>query len=270
MTLIGMAYGLGFIIGPAVGGALGQISLNAPVFAAGGLSLITLVLIFFMLPESLPASRRESAPLKANDFNPVASIGYMMAKPGLGLILAVYALFNLSFDGVNSVISVFVVQKFSAAPLAIGLLFVVVGLSTAIVQGVLVGKLVPRFGEKRMAITSMIGTGVGGLLISLAPLFWLLYPIVFFQGAITGFIWSTVGTLAANSIGEREQGQLAGVTAALGGLMAMLGPIWGGLAYDHIAPAAPYWIAAVLLAGACLLLAQARVKSQAVGMANAD
>ncbi len=270
MTLIGMAYGLGFIIGPAVGGALGQISLNAPVFAAGGLSLITLVLIFFMLPESLPASRRETTPLKAKDFNPVASIGYMMAKPGLGLILAVYALFNLSFDGVNSVISVFVVQKFSAAPWAIGLLFVVVGLSTAIVQGVLVGRLVPRFGEKRMAITSMIGTGVGGLLISLAPLFWLLYPIVFFQGAITGFIWSTVGTLAANSIGEREQGQLAGVTAALGGLMAMLGPVWGGLAYDHIAPAAPYWIAAVLLAGACLLLVQARVKSPAAGMANAD
>jgi MFS transporter, DHA1 family, tetracycline resistance protein len=270
MTLIGMAYGLGFILGPAIGGALGQVSLNAPVFAAGGLSLVTFVLIFFLLPESLPSSRRETAPLKAKDFNPVASIGYMMAKPGLGLILTVYALFNLSFDGVNSIISVFVVRKFSVAPLAIGLLFVIVGLSTAIVQGALVGKLVPRFGEKRMAITSMLGTGIGGLLISLSPLFWQLYPIVFFQGAITGFIWSTIGTLAANRIGEREQGQLAGVNAALGGLMAMLGPVWGGLAYDAIAPAAPYWIAAVILVGACLLLVQVKVRAPAAGVANAD
>jgi MFS transporter, DHA1 family, tetracycline resistance protein len=270
MTLIGMAYGMGFILGPALGGALGQISLNAPIYASGFLSLATVVLIFFMLPESLPKERRETAPLRARDFNPLASIGYMLAKPGLGLILVVYCLFNLAFDGVNSILGVFVVGKFSVLPWQIGLLFVMAGVATAIVQGALVGKLVPRYGEKRLALTSLLGTAAGGLGVLAAPVFWLLYPIVFLQSAIGGFIWSTLGTLAANRVNEREQGQLAGVNSALAGLMAMLGPLWGGAAYDHVMPGAPYWIAPIILVLASFLLVRARTSAPAAHLASAD
>src|SRR5262249_42892033 len=130
MTLIGMAFGFGFIIGPALGGALGQISLNAPVYAAAIISLLSAVLIYFQLPESLPRERRETKPLSLSDFNPLASISYMARKRGLGVLLLVSALFNFAFDGANSTGAVFIVQKFAAAPWQIGALFVMIGIAT--------------------------------------------------------------------------------------------------------------------------------------------
>ncbi len=261
MTLIGMAYGLGFIVGPAVGGALGQINVDLPVFAAGVIALISVGLIFFLLPESLPKERRETRPLHLIDFNPFASIGYMLRKPGLGALLLVYMLFNFAFDGVNSITGVFFVDKFAVQPGQIGLYLILAGIATAFVQAVLIGRLVPKYGEKRMAMVSLIGNAVGALLIFVAPAFWMIFPIGFAQSAVTGFIWSTLGTLAANRVSGREQGQLAGVNAALAGLMAALGPLWAGVVYDHVMPGAPYWMGAILLGVACLLMAQIKVKA---------
>ncbi len=262
-SLMGMAFGLGFILGPALGGALGQLSVDAPMFAAGVISLVSVGVIFFLLPESLPKERRETVPLRLSDFNPFASIGYMLRKPGLGVLAVVYALFNFAFNGANSTAGVFLVDKFGAQPWQIGLLFVMVGIATAVVQAALIGRLVPKYGEKRMAMVSLIGTAAGGLLIFAAPALWLIYPISLVQAAVTGFIWSTMGTLAANCVSEREQGQLAGVNTAVAGLMAALGPLWAGAVYDHVMPGAPYWMGAVILAVACLVLARVRVSVRA-------
>ena len=261
MTLIGMAFGLGFILGPAVGGALGQISVDLPIFAAGVIALISVGLIFFLLPESLPKERRETRPLRLSDFNPFASIGYMLRKPGLGVLMLVYALFNFAFDGANSTTAVFLIDKFAAQPGAIGLLLVLAGIATAFVQATLIGRLVPKYGEKRMAMVSLIGNAIGGVLIFVAPAFWMIFPIGLVQSAVTGFIWSTIGTLAANCVSEREQGQLAGVNAALAGLMAALGPLFAGVVYDHVMPGAPYWIGAIIMVVASLTLARVRVSA---------
>ncbi len=269
MTLIGMAYGFGFIIGPAVGGALGQISVDAPIFAAGVISLFSVGLIYWILPESLPKERREKAPLTLNDWNPFASVGSMLFRSGLGAILLVSMLFNFVFDGVNSTAGVFVMQKFAAQPLQIGLMFVVVGLATAIVQAVLVTWFVGRFGEKRMALTSLLGSAVGGLLILVAPALWMLFPISFITYGITGFIFSSLGTLAANQVSEREQGRLAGVNAALTGLVAALGPLWAGAVYDQVMPGAPYWMGAIILGLACLFLLRIKVTPRVRSAATA-
>jgi MFS transporter, DHA1 family, tetracycline resistance protein len=262
MTLIGMAFGLGFIVGPAAGGALGQISIDLPIFAAGVIALISVGLIFFLLPESLPKERRETKPLRLNDFNPFASIGYMLRKPGLGVLLLVYMLFNLVFDGANSTTGVFLVDKFAAQPGQIGLYLILAGIATAFVQAALIGRLVPKYGEKRMAMVSLIGNAIGGLLIFAAPAFWMIFPIGFVQSAVTGFIWSTLGTLAANRVSEREQGQLAGVNTALAGLVAALGPLWAGVVYDRVMPGAPYWMGAIILVVACFVLARIRTSAQ--------
>ena len=259
-TLIGMAYGIGFVLGPALGGALGQVSLNAPLFAAGCISLVSAALVLFILPESLPREKRETTRLRPNDLNPLASISFMMRKPGLGLLLAVYLLFNFAFDGSNSTTGVFLMQKFSVQPWQIGVFFVVVGISTAFGQALLVGKFVPRFGEKRMGLFSLVGTAVGFLAFFSAAKLWMIFPIGFLQAGVTGFIWSALGTLSANAVSEREQGQLAGVNAALGGLGAALGPLWAGAIYDSLSPAAPFWTSAIILAIAGLLLLQSKVK----------
>src|SRR5215208_2383664 len=149
-TLLGMAYGVGFILGPALGGVLGQWNLNAPVYLAGFIFLISSGLVYFLLPESLPLERRAKSRLRVKEFNPFLSVSQMAFRPGLGIILLIFALFNFSFDGVNSVMGVFIKNKFATSPLTLGLLFVFVGIATAFVQGVLIQRLVPRYGEKRM------------------------------------------------------------------------------------------------------------------------
>lgn len=257
-TLIGMAYGFGFIVGPAIGGALGQISLDAPAFAAGVVALISCVLIAFALPETLPPSRRNTERMTAASLNPLASIGQMTRKPGLGLLLLVYCLFNFAFDGNNSIAGVFVTQKFNAQPWQLSLFLVVAGVATAVVQAVLVGKVMPRVGEKRMAIVSLLSQGIGGLLIFIAPVLWMLFPIGFAQSALGGFIFPAMGTLIANRVNEREQGSLAGVNAALAGLMSAIGPLFAGLVYDRAFAGAPYVIGAVVLAAAAALMTRTK------------
>ena len=268
-TLIGMAYGLGFILGPALGGALGQISVDAPLFAAGAVSLISVGLIYFLLPESLPVEKRQTAPLQLRDFNPFVSIRDMARKPGIGLILLVSALFNFAFDGINSTTGVFIVDKFSAQPWALGLLFVLAGIATSAMQGTLVQTMIPKFGEKRMAIVALSGEGLGALFLFFAPALWMLFPIAFVQSAVVSFIFSALSTLAANRASENEQGQLAGVSAAVSGLVAAMGPLWAGTVYDFVMPGAPFWMGAILLGIACLLMARIKVKTDKKGTANA-
>jgi multidrug resistance protein len=262
-TLLGMAYGVGFILGPALGGVLGQWNLNAPAYAAGVIFLTSTALVYFLLPESLSQERRLTSRLRVNDFNPFASVAQMARKPGLGLILLILALFNFSFDGVNSISGIFIKNKFAASPLTLGLLFVFVGVATAFVQSTLIARLVPRYGEKRMAFVGLLASVIGWPLVMLAPALWMLFPITFVQSGITGFIWATTGSLAAGYVSEHEQGQLAGVNVALSGLMAMLGPLWAGAVYDGISPNSPFWIGALLLLVACVLLGRVRVKPQA-------
>ena len=261
-TLLGMAYGIGFILGPALGGVLGQWSLSAPVYLAGSIFLVSTVLVYFLLPESLPIERRAKSRLRISDSNPFASVAQMLFKPGLGLILLIVALFNFSFDGINGVMGVFIKNKFTTSPLTLGLLFVFVGIATAFVQGTLIERLVPRFGEKRMALVGLLGSVIGWPVVMLTPALWMLFPVTFFQSGITGFIWATTGAMAAGFVQEHEQGQLAGVNVALAGLMSMLGPLWAGAVYDKVSPNAPLWMGSIILVLACLMLARVQVKTR--------
>jgi DHA1 family tetracycline resistance protein-like MFS transporter len=258
-ALIGMAYGFGFILGPALGGILSQIGLDAPAFVAGILMSISAGLIFFILPESLPEARRETTPMRAADLNPFASIGQMARKPMLGMLLLVYCLFNFAFDGINSITGVFVTQKFEAQAWQLGLFLVLAGVATAVVQAALVGRVMPRMGEKRMATVSLLSQAIGGLLIFLAPALWMLYPIGFVASALTGFIFPAMATLTTTRVSASEQGILAGVNAALAGLMGAVGPLVAGLLYDLIAPGAPFALSATVLFAAAMLMAGMRV-----------
>lgn len=257
-ALIGMAYGFGFILGPALGGVLGQLSLDAPLFVAGVVALISVALIYFLLPESLPLERRETSALRLRDLNPFAAIGDMARKPGLALLLGIGALFNFSFDGINSTLAVFTVDRFAAQPWQIGTLFVTVGLAMAVMQGSLVRRLMPVYGEKRLGMVSILGNAAGDLLVFVAPFFWLLYPILLLQSMLGSFIFAAMSTLVANRVSAREQGQLAGVSTAIRGLTAALGPLWAGAAYDRVMPGAPLWIGALLFLVVGLLLLRVR------------
>lgn len=253
-TLIGVAWGLGLVLGPALGGIFGEISLEAPAFFAAALSMLNVLVGYFILPESLPVDQRDKKPLRASDFNPIVSIYEMARKPGLAWVLVVLALFNFSFNGINSTSALFFIHKFNAQTSQISLLMVLGGISLAFVQLLLVRRLVPRFGEKPVAIASMLGQSIGNLLIFFAPLFWMVYPLNLLISGISGFTFPTLTTLCTNRVQHREVGSLMGVTTAIGSLMGVAGPLFGGAVFDNVMPGAPYWMGSILFVLAAFML----------------
>ena len=253
-TLIGIAWSMGLILGPALGAVLGQLSLSAPAFTAAGLSFLNVILGYFILPESLPKEHRDATPLRLKDFNPIVTIFEMAVKPGLGGLLLVLGLFNFAFNGISSTSSLFMIEKFSADPSQVGSLMMVAGGSLAVVQFLLVQRVVRRFGEKKVAIASLSMLGLGELAIFFTPFFWLIYPVNMLVTAVSGFTFPTLTTLSTNQVQHREVGRLMGVTTAIGSLMNILGPLAAGVVYDRVMMGAPYWIGAGILLLAALLL----------------
>jgi MFS transporter, DHA1 family, tetracycline resistance protein len=261
-TLIGMAWSVGLILGPAAGGILGQFHLGAPAYTAAALSLLNVLLGIFILPESLPKERRETAPLRASDFNPIVSIFEMARKPGLGWLLIVTCLFNFAFNGINSTSTLFVIEKFSAQPWHLSLLLGLAGIAVGVTTFVLVPRLVPRFGEKTVATASLIGQSFFDIAIFFVPLFWPIFPLNMLVSAISAFTFPTLTTLSTDCVPHRQVGLLMGVTTGVGSLMNIFGPLWAGTVYDHVMVGAPYWMGAIVLVMAGLMLVRPAPKVQ--------
>jgi len=253
-TLGGLAWGVGLVLGPALGAVFGQINLAAPAFIAAGLSLASLALGFFWLPESLPVEQRERAPIRLGDLNPLVAIGGMARRPGLGLILVVLCLFNFAFSGMGSIETLFMIQRFAAQPWQVGLRLTLIGLVLILVQATLIPWMVSRYNERQMAVMAFLLQALGVLLIFLNPFFLLFYLITILTSISSGFIFPTLTTLTSNSVASNEQGQLMGVTTALTSLVNIIGPLWAGLVYDHVMPGAPYWMGAIIYGLAAFLL----------------
>jgi multidrug resistance protein len=257
-AFIGIAFGLGFVLGPALGGALSQISLAAPAYAAGTLSLLSAIVGYFVLPESLPRGRRTAGAFRWREINPLAAVFDMVRRPALGMLLLVWCLFQFAFTGSNSIMAVFMIEKFSVLPYQIALLFVLGGIANAVVQGALVGRLVQRFGEQKLALASLAIQALAFVAIVVAPAFWMLYLIFVLSSAGMALIWPTMGALTANQVPPHEQGQVSGASTSLGSLMSVFGPLWAGAVYDQFAPAAPYWTGTILFALAVVVLSRVR------------
>jgi MFS family permease len=256
-ALIGTAWGLGLILGPALGATLSQVSLAAPALAAGALSLVGALLGLALLPESLPAARRETAPLRLGDLNPFGSIGAMARRPGLGRPLLALALFHFAVNGITSTETLFLIEKFAVQPEEVGALLVLLGITIVLVQRA-VPRLVRRFGERRLAAVSLLAAALAALTTFCSPVLWAIYPLAVLRTAGSGFFFPTVGALMARHVAPREQGALMGVTTALGSAMSVAGPLGAGVAFDRVMPGAPYWLGAAVLGLAALTLTRAQ------------
>ena len=255
-TLIGMAWGFGLVIGPASGAALGQWRLDAPAFIAACLSLLSAALGFFWLPESLPAAQRETTALRLSDLNPFGAIIRFVGKPGLGKLLLALCLFNVAFQGINSIEALFLIGKFAAQPWQIGALLVIAGAIIALVQR-FVPPLVSHYGEQGIARACLFLLALDALAICVAPMLWLIYPINVFRTMTSALVFPTLGVLMTRCVAPREQGTLMGVNTALSSCMTILGPLWAGAIYDRVMPSAPYWMGAIVFALAAGMLVQA-------------
>jgi MFS transporter, DHA1 family, tetracycline resistance protein len=246
MGLVGLAWGVGLVLGPAMGGFFGQLNLSAPAFISAGLALANMCVGFFLLPESLPRGRRVTAPMQFKDFIGFLSIRDVARIKGVGLMLLVLCLYNFGFNAMISTESLYFIRKFSAVPWQTGLMTMLSGATIAVIQTFFVQRLVTRLGEKRLAVASLALQAVGVLATSLIPVFGLVYLVVMLRAAAGVSIFPALNTLTMRRVSPADIGALMGVTTALGSLMNIFGPIVSGVSFDAVSPSAPYWIGTVM------------------------
>lgn len=257
--LIGAAFGLGFIIGPALGGLFSQISLQAPAFFAGGLSLFNVALGYFILPESLPAERRDSSPITLARLNPFGSLTRAFAVPSTATLLLATFAFNFAFAGLQSNFSLFTFSRFGWGPGENAVLFAFLGVIGVIMQGMLVRRMVPRFGDRKLAIVGLALQALMYAALAFAPQAWMLYPVVGLISAGSAISTPTLTGMVSNTVSFREQGMILGVTQSVNSLTRVFGPLWAGAAFDYISPTAPYWTGAIWIVAALLIVLTTRV-----------
>lgn len=254
LGMLGAAFGLGFMLGPAIGGLLSNISLSAPAFAAAALIFGNVIFGYFKLPESLPAEERSAAMPRLNPFTRVrAVVAIDVIRPLLMGVL----LLNFAFAGLQSNFAVFADQRFGYGPTQIAFVFAFIGLMAVIMQGFLIRKLVPMFGEARLAVTGMVLMAVGFGLVAVVPAAWMLYPALGVLSIGSGMATPSLTSLISRRVSPREQGAVLGGTQALTSLTMIVGPLFAGLIFDAIGPAAPYLTGVLLIAGAAVVLATA-------------
>jgi MFS transporter, DHA1 family, tetracycline resistance protein len=222
--LIGAAFGLGFIVGPMLGGLLGSVDLHLPFFAAGALSLINAVYGYLVVPESLPRGRR--APFALARANPFAALLALARHREIGSLVAVFALVILAQLILQTTWVLYTHFRFGWGPRENGFALFCVGLVAAIVQGGLLSPLLRRFGDVRLVLMGLtIGT-CAYLLYGLAQQGWMMYAII-----IGNFLSFAAGPalqgMVSNAVDPTEQGVTMGALNSINSIMFVLAPLIG-------------------------------------------
>ncbi len=243
--LIGAAFGLGFILGPAMGGALSKVSLSAPAYASGCLSLLTFTVACFLLKESLPPETRNAGNLGWHDVNPFVQIRGALGRTGFReLMLAVFAL-NFGMAGLQTNFAVFTHARFGLDAAHNAILFAYLGVVASLTQGVLLRKLAARAGEARLAIFGAVAFGVGFAVLAASWAVWMLYLSVTFTALGYGLAGPALTGLVSRRAQASEQGVLLGTAQSVASLTRVIGPVWAGAVFDHLGSGAPYWTGAI-------------------------
>ncbi len=249
--LIGAAFGLGFIIGPAIGGIAGSWGLRAPFYIAAGLSLLNTLYGYFVLPESLPTEQRRKFDWKRA--NPIGSLKLLFRYPLIAGLVGSLFLIYLASHAVQSNWSYYTMYQFHWNEKNVGFSLAVVGLIVAIVQGGLIRIIIPRLGQKRSVYWGMLLYTVGLMCFGLAGNGWvlLLSLIPYCLGGITG---PALQGIISTQVPNNEQGELQGGMTSLISLTSIFGPLLMNNLFSYFTnsnnamhlPAAPFYAAAVL------------------------
>lgn len=251
--LLGAAFGLGFIIGPVMGGLLGQYGSRVPFLAAAVISLLNWLYGYFILPESLkPENRRKFSWKRAN---PVGSLRHLRKFPVIaGLILSLVLLYIASHS-VHSVWSYYTMEKFDWHEAQVGYSLGAVGLLSAIVQGGLIRVIIPKLGRERSVYIGLLLYSIGFTLFAFASEGWMMYAFMvpYILGGIAG---PAIQGLISTEVPANEQGELQGGLTSLQSVTSIIGPplMTGLFAYFTRHDTALYFPGAPLLLGAVLTL----------------
>jgi MFS transporter, DHA1 family, tetracycline resistance protein len=264
--LLGVAFGAGFVFGPALGGLAGNISSRLPFWIAAALSLANALYGWLVLPESLPARRRTRFSLRRA--NPLGALALLRSQPQLSGLATVNFLSNLSHASLPSIGVLYMQYRYGWDERTVGFTMAGVGLCAMIVQGGLIGRTVQRFGERTTLIMGL-GFGVAGFAVfALAPtgvLFWSGIPLL----SLWGFASPSALGLMSRRVSASEQGQLQGANASLMGVANMLGPGLFTQVFALFVGTGGVWHlpGAAFLLAAALLVAAAAVALRAIARA---
>ncbi len=255
--LIGVAFGLGFILGPAAGGLLGRINVTLPLLMAVGIAGLNLVLVLTLLPETHPPEARIALPRK-RDLQPINQLAQVFANPRVRRLCAAFLLFFLAFNGFTAILVLYFKERFAWGPGLAGAAFLVVGIIATVVQGGLIGPLVQRFGEWRLSLVGLGLVMAGCLLIPLATAATaqaVVFPAVSLLALGTGLVTPCLRALVSRRLSSSGQGSALGSLQGLQSLGSFVGPPLAGLAYETLGHGSPFWLATLILAGVISLVA---------------
>ncbi len=250
--MVGAAWGIGFILGPAVGGLVGGIGVRLPFWTAAAFSLASATYAVFVLPESLPSALRTKFSMRRA--NPIGSLKLLRSHRELFGLASVIFLYFLAFQVLPSVFVLYAGYRYGWGPVEVGISLAVVGALNIAVQGGLVKRFIKRFGERTALITALVAGALSFVVWGLAsvPALFILAIVVF---APIGFAQPALQSLMTRRVSPSEQGQLQGANASIAGLTGILGPIFFTLVFaQFIAPTGradipgmPFFLAAVLM-----------------------
>lgn len=254
--MIGAAFGVGFIIGPLIGGWLGSIGLRLPFWFAAGLALLNFLYGWLVLPESLPPEKRAKK-FDWSHANPIGSLVLLRRYPQVFGLAAVVLLANLAHYVYPSIFVLFADYRFAWGPREVSWVLAAVGVCSVIVQAGLIGAVVKRFGERRTLLFGLACGVVGFLIYAFAEVGWI-FLIGLPISALWGMAAPATQALITRQVGPEMQGRIQGAIMSLVSLAGILGPLlfttafaWfiGERAPAHL-PGAPWLVAAILLLGA--------------------
>jgi MFS transporter, DHA1 family, tetracycline resistance protein len=249
MGLVGAAFGLGFIFGPAMGGFLSRWGYATPALFAAALSLANFIAALFLLPESLPREKRGATTRPGR----MEAFQRALARPKLPLVLGVSFLVMTAFASFESMFALFVEAQFGFGATTIGYLFAWVGLVLALVQGVLVGRVVPRIGEHRLVPMAILLMAVALVGHAVAPNVPVLIAAMGLLAVGMGFNSPSMLSVVSRLADPADQGSTLGVSQSLGSLARIVGPLWGGFVFDRFGHTVPFYSSAGLMLVACVL-----------------
>lgn len=266
--LLGALSGIGTMVGPAVGGLLTAVNVDFPVFVTAGIAALVGVLSLVLLPESLPVERRTRS-IVLGELRPFRVVRGTFARPELRGLMVGIVLVTVPFSMFVNNFSVMALDSIGWTATTIGLLTAVVGVVDIVVQGALLGPLLRRVGERGVLLSGVLGQAVGILALAVVASL-LAQPWLFIVGTLVlaagqGAAQATLDGIASSAVGAHEQGWLAGGIQSLTAGIGVVAPLLAGALYAGVGHGAPYWLGAVMMIAAVLVLQRAGLARGSAG-----
>ena len=257
--LSGMAFGLGFLVGPAIGGFLSQFSYSIPAFLAAGVSFITILTTLIFLPETV--KRKKGVKLDLEIFN-ISQFKKYFSKPKIAHQLWVFFSFILTHALWVSTFALYAKRQLNLNSSDIGYMLAYIGLITIVLRGFLLGKIINFFGEKRLKVIGMFLVIIGLLFSAVVTNWWMFLIVMTFFAVGNGFSRPLLTAGISRSVSGQEQGAILGVSNSLESLSRIIGPLAGGLIINYFPPGALGLIAALVMTTGLIFMLKNQKQSQ--------